>query len=55
MARQEWKDKWNNKDADYIMNERNPIFIVTDESVPQERKEDMRKAQHLNMNYFVNT
>ena len=55
MARQEWKDKLNTKNVDEIMNEYNPIFMVTDESVPQERKEDMHKAQHLNMNYFVNT
>ena len=41
MARQEWKDKLNTKNVDEIMNEYNPIFMVTDESVPQERKEEM--------------
>ena len=55
MARQEWKDKLNTKNVDDIMNEYNPIFMVTDDSVPQEIRDDMHKAQHQNMNYFVNT
>ena len=55
MIRQEWRDKLNQKSIDDIMKEHNPIFMVTNESVPHERREGMHKAQHMNMNYFVDT
>ena len=44
MVRQEWKDKLDKKDIGEIMKDYNPIFVVTDNSMTEERKEEMHKA-----------